>query len=221
MLLRNALIEYNRSGEPVGTFSTSLLTVAELLATNTVSLSRPVMKANRVLYLDHTPESLYKIAAGESSTDPLEVPGADVEIRYLSDVVNETVDFMNTQMGGISSQAPAPDALPEWYMSWETLNKVFHSTWAISGDQEAKPLTRDTEVLRAPILDIECVDGLPSLNADTSVLITSDQVTKIKMSLLRGLGPRLGRLREKDPPRRVESAEEGSITSTLIFPMSE
>lgn len=221
MLLRNALIEYNRSGEPVGTFSTSLLTVAELLATNTVSLSRPVMKANRVLYLDHTPESLYKIAAGESSTDPLEVPGADVEIRYLSDVVNETVDFMNTQMGGISSQAPAPDALPEWYMSWETLNKVFHPTWTISGDQEAKPLTRDMEFLRAPILDIECVDGLPSLNADKSVLTTSDQVTKIKMSLLRGLGPRFGRLREKDPPRRVESAEEGSVTSTLIFPMSE
>jgi len=221
ILLRNAIIEYNRSGEPIGTLTTSLLTVADLLATNTVSLSRPVMKANRVLYLDHTPESLYRLAAGESSTDPMEVPDADVEIRYLSDVVNETVEFMNTQMGGISAQAPSPESLPEWYMSWETLHKVFHSSWTVSGDQDAKPLTRDTEFLRAPILDIECVDGLPSLKADAKVLITSDQVTKIKMSLLRGLGPRFGRLREKDPPRRVESAEEGALTGTLIFPLSE
>jgi hypothetical protein len=221
ILLRNALIEYNRSGEPIGTFSMSLLTISDLLATNAMSLSRPVMKAKRVLYLDHTPEAIYKIAAGESSTDPLEVPDADVEIRYLDEVVNETVEFMNTQMGGISSSAPAPDSLPEWYMSWETLNKAFHSTWAISGDQQAKPLIRDTEFLRAPILDIECVDGLPSLAADKGVVITSDQVTKIKMSLLRGLGPRFGRLREKDPPRRVESAEEGAVTNTLIFPLSE
>ena len=221
MLLRNAIIEYNKSGEPIGLFHTSLLTVSDLIQTNAMRLSRPVMKANRVLYLDHTPESLYKIATGESPTDPTEVTDADIVIRYLDEIVNDSVKYMNTQMGGISSQVLSPDSLPEWYMSWETLHKVYHSTWTVSGDQQSKPFTRDTEFLRYPVLDIESVDGLPSLRADSKVLITSEQVTKINMSLLRGLGPRLGRLRDKDPLRTVESAEEGAVINTLIFPLSE
>ena len=221
MLLRNALIEYNKSGEPVGIFNTSLLTISDLIATNAVPLSRPVMKANRVLYLDHTPESLYKIATGGAPDDPVEITDADIVIRYLDEVVNGTVDYMNTQMGGISSQALSPDSLPEWYMSWETLNKVYHPVWTVSGDQRSKPFVRDTEFLRHPVLDIESVDGLPSLRAGSNVLITSEQVTKINMSLLRGLGPRIGRLREKDPLRTVESAEEGVVVNTLVFPLSE
>lgn len=223
MLLRNTIIEYNKSGEPIGSLPTSLITLADLLKANTVPLSRPVLKANRTLYLDHSEESLYKTAHGENPTDPTEVPDADVAIRYLDDTVNETIEYMATQLGGISAQAPSPDSLPEWYLSWETLNRVYHSTWTVSGDQRAVPFTRDTEFLRAPILDFESpfVDGLPSLGADSEVIITSEQVTKIRMSLLRGLGPRFGRLREKDPIRRVESAEEGAVVNTLIFPLSE
>lgn len=221
ILLRNALIEYNPSGEPIGTYTTSLLTISDLIATKTVSLSRSVMRAKRVLYLDHTRESLYKIALGESPIDPTEIPDADVDIRYLDEVINETVDYMNTQMGGISSQILSPDSLPEWYLSWETLNKVFHTSWTLSGEQQPKPFIRDTEFLRFPILDIECVDGLPSLNAGAETLITSDQVKKIQMSLLRGLGPKFARLREKDPLRRIESPEEGTIVNTIVFPLSE
>ena len=221
ILLRNDIIEYNPAGEPIGTLNTSLMTISDLIASGSVLLSRRVMRANRVLYLDHTPESLYKIANGDSPTDPLEVTDADIVIRYLDEVVNGTVEYMNTQMGGISSQILSPDSLPEWYLSWETLNKVYHPTWTVSGDQLSKPFMRDTEFLRYPVLDIESVDGLGSLGADAKVLITSEQVTKINMSLLRGLGPRFGRLREKDPIRKIESAEEGVTINTLIFPISE
>lgn len=221
ILLRNNLIEYNASGEPIGISTTSLLTVSDLLRTNAVSLSRPVMKANRVLYVDHTPESLYKIASGESPNDPMEMSDADIVIRYLDEIVNGTVEYMNTQMGGISSQVLSADSLPEWYLSWETLNKVYHSTWTVSGDQRSVPFLRDTEFLRHPVFDTECVDGLPALNSGADVLITSEQVTKINRSLLRGLGPRFGRLREKDPLRKIESAEEGTVINTIIFPLSE
>ena len=223
MLLRNTIIEYNKSGEPIGSFNTSLLTVADLVATNAVPLSRPVLKANRVLYLDHTPESLEKTDQGDPPTDPTEVPDADVVIRYLDEVVNETVEYMKTQLGGISSAPLSPDTLPEWYLSWDTLNRVFHSTWTVSGDERPVPFTKDTEFLRYPVIDTESpfVDGLPSLDASAKVLITADQVTKIRMSLLRGLGPRMGRLKEKEPPRRVEVGEEGAVVSTLIFPLSE
>lgn len=223
ILLRNTIVEYNKSGEPIGSHPTSLLTLSDLLKGGNVPLSRPVVKANRVLYLDHSQESLYKMAHGDDPTDPTEIPDADVQIRYLDETVNETVAYMNTQLGGISAQVLSPDSLPEWYLSWETLNKVYHSTWTMSGDLRAAPFVRDTEFLREPILDIESpfVDGLPSLGADSEVPITSDQVTKIRMSLLRGLGPRFGRLREKEAGRRIESGEEVGVTNTLIFPLSE
>ena len=214
ILLRNTIVEYSKSGEPIGSLPTSILTLSELLKANAVPLSRPVVKANRVLYLDHT---------GDASTDATEVPDADVDIRYLDKTVKETIDYMNTQLGGISSQVLSPESLPEWYLSWETLNKVYHSTWNVSGDQRSRPLARDTEFLRDPAVDIESpfVDGLPSLNAGADVLITADQVTKIRMSVLRGLGPRFGRLKEKEPIRRIESAEEIAMKNTIIFPLSE
>ena len=223
MLLRNTIVEYSAAGEPVGPISTSIGTIADLLKAANVPLSRPVLKAKRVLYLDHTDSSLYQSAQGNSPTDPTEVRDADVDIRYLDEIVNETVEYMKTQLGGISSQVLSPDSLPEWYLSWETLNRVYHSTWTVSGEQKVVPFKRDTEFLREPVVDIESpfVDGLPSLGADSDVLITSDQVTKIRLSLLRGLGPRFGRLRDKDPIRRIESAEEGAIVNTLIFPLSE
>jgi hypothetical protein len=223
ILLRNTIVEYSKSGEPVGSLPTSILTLADLLKANTVPLSRPVVKAKRVLYLDHSPEALYKIAQGDRPDDPTEVPDADVDIRYLDDTVKETIEYMNTQLGGISSQVLSPDSLPEWYLSWETLNKVYHSTWTVSGDQRAFPLTRDMEFLRDPVIDIESpfVDGLPSLDASAEVLVTADQVTKIRMSVLRGLGPRFGRLKEKEPIRRIESGEEVAIMNTLVFPLSE
>jgi hypothetical protein len=116
MLLRNTIVEYSAAGEPVGPISTSIGTISDLLSTTNVPLSRPVLKAKRVLYLDHTDSSLYQTAQGNSPTDPTEIRDADVDIRYLDDTVNEVVEYMKTQLGGISSQVLSPDSLPEWYL---------------------------------------------------------------------------------------------------------
>ena len=223
IFLRNSILTYSRSGEPSGQIPSSNITLSELLESNTVALSRPVIKAKRVLYVDHTAEAIEQIQLGNPSTDPTEIPDADVDIRYLQDVVNDTVQYMNTQLGGIHSQVITADSLPEWYLSWETLNKVYHATWSVTGDQATKLFKQDTEFLRFPVVDIDTplTDGLPDLDADNEIVITSEPVTKIGISLLRGLGPRSTRIREKEPPRVIESAEEGSTITTLVFPLSE
>ena len=221
--LRNSILTYSRSGEPSGQIPTSNITLSELLESNNVPLSRPVIKAKRVLYLDHTEEAIEQIRLGNPSTDPTEIPDADVDIRYLQDVVNETVQYMDTQLGGIQSQVIAADSLPEWYLSWETLNNVYHATWSVAGDQATKLFKQDTEFLRFPVVDIDTplTDGLPELDAENDIVVTSDPVTKIGISLLRGLGPRSTRIREKEAQRVIESAEEGSSITTLVFPLSE
>lgn len=218
ILLRNAIVQYSPSGEPTSTtIPTSMLTLNDMLSGGKVPLSRPVIKANRVLYVDHTEEAAYKIAHDEPPNDPTELPGVDVEVRYLDEVVKETIAYMNTQLGGISSQVLSPDSLPAWYSSWQDLNKSFHASWSTSGDQRPVPFKRDTEFLRYPVIDVESpiVDGLPALKADNAVLVTSDQVAKVSLSLLRGLGPRSYR------NRQIESAEEAAIFNTLLFPLSE
>jgi len=228
MNLRNSILTYSRSGEPSGKIPTSYISLGELLAAKTIPLSRPVLKAKKALYLDHSFEGVQQIAMGNPSPDPVEIPGAEVDIYYLQDVVNKTVQYMETQLGGIQSENISADSLPEWYLSWKTLNETFHSTWSVSDEDNLKKFKHDTDFLRAPV-DIYTaqIDGLPKLYVDKNFkgsrddIVTGDSVGKIELSLMRGLGPRSTRIREKEPPRIVDEAEEGSIYSTLIFPLSE
>jgi hypothetical protein len=218
ILLRNAIVQYSPSGEPKGgVHATSMLTINDMLVGGNVPLARPVVKARRVLYLDHTPESVYKILNNNPPTDPTELPGVNVDIRYLDEVVKQTIAYMNTQLGGISSQVLSPDSLPAWYASWEDLNRIFHTTWTVSGDQRPVPFKRDTEFLRYPVIKMKkpSVDGLPPVKVDNTKIVTGDMVSKVSVSVLRGLGPRYNRT------RRIESAEEATTFNTLLFPLSE
>ena len=223
ILLRNSLVAYSASNQPAGQLETSFPTLYDLVKNSTIPLSRPVLQAKRTLYLDHTPATLLAMSHGNPSTDPIEVPGTDIDVQYLEDTVKQTIHYMETQLGGIQSQI-REDALPNWFLSWETLNKQLHSTWASNGDLDTITFTTDKEFLRGPVSDIEIpeVDGLPVTDADRDTLLTSASVQKIGTSLLRGLGPRSTRLREKDTDtRRIESPEEGSLMNTLLFPLSE
>lgn len=223
ILLRNSLVAYSMNNEPSGQNETSYLTLNDLILHTTIPLSRPILQAKRVLYLDHTAPTLMAMSYGNPSQDPVEVPGADVDVKYLEDIVKETIHYMETQLGGIQSQI-REDALPNWFLSWETLNQQLHATWSSFGDLDAITFKQDREFLRGPIedIDIPSVDGLPRLEEDNKAIITSASVQKIGSSLLRGLGPRSTRLREKDTSlRRIESPEEGTITNTLLFPLSE
>jgi len=206
---------YTRSGEPAGPIKTSYSTIGELLDKQTIPLSRSVIKAKRTLYIDHTSAELAEIKTG-GSVEPPEIPDADVDIRFLDDTVNNTVNYMNTQLGGIQSEVLSADSLPEWYLSWQTLNRLYHSTWTNAENGNLKSFTKDAEFLREPI---QGVDGFSKLG--DSEIVTADDVEKTSMSLLRGLGPRSTRVREKEPGRVVDPAEEASSTLTLIFPLSE
>jgi hypothetical protein len=221
ILLRNSLVTYNRNGEPSGQRATSYLTLSELLASETIPLSRPVIQSKRILFLDHTSEDLLNIAQGDPSQDPTYVPGADVEIKYLDTVVNDTVKYMDGQLGGNNGFNASTDALPSWYLSWEIMNKQFNSTWVSSNEIDVFQFKADKEFLRGIPEEAPSIDGLGVLDHDNQILTTSDLVTKIGISLMRGLGPRSTRLRQKEPLRRIESGEEGGLINTLLFPLSE
>jgi len=223
MFLRNSLVEYSRTGEPVGQISTSFLTLSDLIKNLNIPLARPVIESNRTLYLDHTGASLLASANGNPPQDPDEVADANLDIKYLGDVVRATIDYMNTQLGGIQSQSLSADSLPAWFLSWETLNKVYHKSWSSKSNFDNTKFSEDREFFQAPIPDIftPIVDGIKANTIDSDTILTSDYVGKIGISLLRGLSGRKTRLRERDSLLQVESAEEGGVINTLLFPLSE
>jgi hypothetical protein len=103
MLLRNTVVEYNTAGEPVGRITTSFQTIAELLKNGDIPLARPVINANRTLYLDMTEDE-----------NPIEAPGVAVNIEYLRMVVDDSNKYLDTELGGTAGMLATPDALPHW-----------------------------------------------------------------------------------------------------------
>jgi hypothetical protein len=223
MFLRNSLVEYSNTGDPIGQINTSFLTLSDLIRSREIPLARPVIESKRVLFLDHTRSSITSMLTGNPSEDPIEVPDADVVIKYLADVVKETESFMKTQLGGISSEQISSESLPAWFQSWETLKSVYNKSWASTSRIDTTRFKEDKEFFQAPVPDIQTpiVDGIRAIGIDNDVILTADFVGKISISMLRGLGPRKTRLRERDPLLQVESAEEGRVINTLLFPLSE
>jgi hypothetical protein len=223
MFLRNSLVKYSRTGDPIGQNQTSFLTLVDLINNKIIPLSRSVIQSSRTLYLDHTGASIIAAREGNPHQDPDEVADAEVDIKYLDDVVKATIDYMETQLGGIQSQQLSDDSLPAWFLSWQTLNKVYHKTWTPTSDMNRSPFLHDKDFFQAPIPDMRTpiVDGVRAKGIRSDTLLTADYIGKIDMSLLRGLTSRSTRLNQRDPLVQVESAEEGDVINTLIFPLSE
>lgn len=270
MSLRNDLVLYSKAGDPVGQKSTSFQTVMEMIDRADIPLARPVLQAKRVLNLTRADEN-----------DTLtEIPGKEVQITYQDETTKAIVDFLETQLGGTSEQQVTPDALPGWYLSWETFFKQFLQTFVSEGAPgETVVFAGDKEFLRAPAPKVgddgslePAVDGIVPLGkkaaamdaeeqevmnteldreaervaGDTDYLVetaeedelevalkqkrkggsrnkaavTHEDIGKIGLSLLKGLGPRSTRLKAKEAPRRIESGDEGVIINQLIFPLS-
>jgi hypothetical protein len=222
LLLRNEIVKYDAAGEPDGKHLTSFQTIGELLEHGDIPLARPVLQASRSIYLD-------KVQDGDN---PIELPDIDIDIHYLRDVVDDSNEFLDTQLGGTAGQLVVTDALPQWFTSWENFYKRFMRSWISEGGTgETVTFRGDKEFLRAPVPDGKepATDGLPAFGEggsdadikwiDKKFISTASLVGKVRLSLMKGLGPRTTRLKEKEAPRRIETADEGIIVNQLLFPL--
>jgi hypothetical protein len=222
LMLRNEIVQYGENGEPEGKVITSYQTIAELMEKTDIPVLRPVLEASRTMYFD----------LDKGGDNPTEIPGVAVDILYSPNVINESNEFLDTQMGGTTGQLVIPDALPHWFVAWETFFKRYMRSWLSEGDAGASMTFReDKEFLRAPLSDgiEEMVDGLPHFGEGGSVKevrkipkifqVNASFLSKVQLSLIKGLGPRKIRTRDKEPPRRIESGDEGILMSQLLFPL--
>ena len=216
ILLRNQFVNYTRSGEPSGQINTYYTTLSELLEKADVPLSRPVVNAKRVLYLDHSSAHIF-----EKETDPSETLFNTVVVKYLSDVIADSNEFYDKELGGSQAQALAGNALPNWFLSWEGFSSQYQRSWIPGGDAR-KVLEKDTEFFRTPVPDMKekNAEGLSRLeNIGVDDIIGVGAIKNINISLLRGTGPRTGRMREKEQARTIETADTVSAESYVLFPL--
>ena len=214
ILMRNSLVEYDSAGDPIGKITTSFQTIAELLEKGDIPLARPILDANRTLYLDSTGD------------DPIEVPGASINVQYLDKVLDESNDYLNTQLGGVSNMLQRRNNLPQWFATWDEFFEKFMRPWTSQGAAgETVSFKGDKEFIRGPIPDGESegASGLPRPKGmETSTVkdvVTTSSIGNVVMPLQRGIGPRITRLKDKYPLQIIETGDEGVITNQLLFPL--
>ena len=210
LLLRNELVAYGKNNLPLGKKATSIDTILDLVSNQNNNFSKPVLESKRTLYLD-----------GESGVKDTTL---NVDIRYLQQEINVENDYAKTQFVG-NQNVSSIDILPNWYIGWDTFNKEHFISWSSKSNKDATQFQVDKEFFRIPYLediDTKEVDGLPKFSYPTNgknyVPLTIDAIDSVLFSLLRGLKGRIGRLREKESPRLLESPEEGVVNSYLLFP---
>ncbi len=221
LLLRNEVVKYTPTGEPTGVPTpTSVQTIAELMEKIDIPLARPVLDAKRSVYLQRI----------EDAENPEELPEVDIDVNYLIDVLNASNEFLDTQLGGTTAQLVTDKTLPQWYSSWESFFKRFMRSWTSEGGTGTSVTFRgDKEFLRAPVPSGETnakaqftlsntADGLTKLGEN--VYSTTSSVGKVRLSLLKGLGPRYLRVKDKEPTQRIEWGDEGTIMTQLLFPLN-
>ena len=207
LLLRNQLVEYEKNGIPKGMKSTSFDTILDLVTNPNNDFSIPVLDVKRVLYLDE-----YK---GDGSSDLNILP------RDYNEQINKEISYAKTQFVG--NQVVVPDMLPNWYIGWDKYNKDYFISWNTNVKDNLYKFNKDKEFFRIPFpedIDEKLVDGLPIVGFDTIkgeiIPVTLEQVGSILFSVIRGLKGRYKKIKEDN--RLIESAEEGSLNSFLLFP---
>ncbi len=221
MILRNQVVEYSKSGEPLRPVSPSSSTLMELLTKHPVPLSRPVVDAKRVVYLDHTITGLQNLLKGAPDGDDRDSAYENVILQYLSDTIAASNEYLE-RIAGVQGTQVNPDILPNWYLGWDGYYKKYMASWEPETKGRAKPFLRDSEFFRTPPPDITTpfTEGIPKTGRSEKDVFDSSVIgNSLKLSYLRGLGARLGRLRDKEAARVIEPAELAPIVSYLLFPL--
>jgi hypothetical protein len=211
LLLRNEIVAYAKNGVPSNRKETSYDTILDLVVSANNKLSKPVADVNRVMYFDKAYEN------------PTET-SLNIEIRYLEDEIPKENEYALTRFVG-NQNVISTDALPNWYIGWEKYNKEHFLSWSAKSKDNTISFHEDREFFRAPYpedIDTPNVDGLPKVPFPTTGKnrreVQVDYVESVLFSVLRGLRSRIGRLKGNQESRLLESAEEATILSYLLFP---
>jgi hypothetical protein len=225
--LRNEVVRYGLAGEPRGLYSTSLQTLADLVAQPNIPLSRKIVDMTKVLYIDHTAEEYKARIMGLSSVDPVGEKEETLEFQFLEDVVKhaEALDAeMRAPRGAAAAEEPVV-GLPRFYLDMERYRQQIITPYRTTIEEEegGRPVQQDEEVFRSePPAGPEDEPAVPAL-VQSDLVVYKPATEKIAYSIVRLLKSRQARFLNRESGAAIRTVEAGEIVApdtVLLFPRS-
>lgn len=188
--LRSKITKTSAEGILQGFQSNSILTLIDLLQTKKLSLSRAIIDAKKILFYD-------------DETSPI-----TTEDKILFKFHPKFVEDSNTFL----TNSPIVDT-QKFIPFLNSYLSIYSSTW-LPDSEFKQAFEHDEEVFRLKEPGDESIPGYPrDLPPDTKGYVSSDALSTVSMSLIRGL-------RTLKAKRRIlQQGEEASILSYIVFPM--
>ena len=193
--LRAAIMRVSEDGIPKGVKPTSIQTLIDLLETRGFELSRAVLDIDKIVYYDADPD-----------TNPQPESMDGLRLQYFNKKIIDAIQYIewSTDMEG---QKYAQ--FLNGYLS------RFGATWRSNEATGAQVFQRDEETFRLKAPDAE--SGIPGYTAGLpdkkSGYVTSDLISEVSMSLVRGLKA----IRSKG--KLLELGEEAVTLAYVVFPL--
>ena len=228
MLMRNEVVRYGITGEPLSLAKkTSMSSLADLAELSDVSLIRKVANMSKVLYLDHRAKHYASLNDGTGGTDPapgpLEEDGLFVE--YGADIIQQA-SLLNKQSMGLGEEEAEGIGMPKLYRDLEEYRKKIQTPYRIIPSAKSMIQT-DEEVFRLeiPTIDpdeanVNVLANYPGKGTKAPSIENPPIIIQNSFSLARILKPRVTRFAKGEEYRIVESGENPSFHTVLIFPKS-
>lgn len=191
--LRTSILRVSDDGNPVGVKPATVQTLVDTLEGRVFRLSRPVIDASKRIYYD---------IDSQEEPQPENLDG--LILQNFDEAVISSVNYLaeSTDMAG--------QKFSSFFNGY--LNR-YTSTWApINSPRTAFQM--DEEVFRRKAPDEEStIPGYSRGLPDKKLSISSDMVTEVSMSLLRGLKS------IKTRTQLLQSGEEAAVLAYVVFPL--
>lgn len=228
LIMRNDVVQYGITGEPLGKAKeTSKSTLADLVGCSDASLVKKVANVSKVLYLDHRAEHYNSIAAGKEGTDPdtgLLEDGLYVE--YGADIIKRAQGLEAAAAMGAAEGEPGP-GMPRFHINLEGYRKSIQTPYRFP-PAKAQCITQDEEVFRLEIpasggedANLNVLAAHPNILRSIETNVANPPVImQHSFGLARMLKSRTARFTTGEEYRIVETAENPTFNTVLVFPKS-
>ena len=192
--LRSSILNTSDSGRPLGIKPSTVQDLIDILETRLISLSRPIIDADKILYHDM-----------DESKDPEPYSIYGVKLYNFNNKIDNSITYLDT----------STDMVGKKFISFLNgyLNR-YTGTW-IPNSEPRIAFQTDEEVFRRKAPDTEAsipgyARGLPTYKKGR---ISSEDVAEVSMSLLRGLKP------TRTKTQLLQSGEEAAVLGYVLFPL--
>ena len=193
--LRAAIMRTSEDGIPKGVKSSSIQTLIDLLETRHFELSRTVIDIDKIVYYDIDPD-----------TNPQPESMDGLRLQYFNKKIVDAVEYIesSTDMEG-----------QKYTQFLNGFLSRFGASWRSRGSAGAEAFQRDEEAFRLKVPDAESsipgyAAGLPTKK---SAYLTSDLISEVSMSLVRGLKA------TRSKGKLLEVGEEAAVLAYIVFPL--